>query len=295
MTLASDLIERTKRHLYTETRDDRNRLTTTIDTDDTTLAFDFDLNGIQAGAVISIDLEEMFVWSVGSGTAVVQRAQGGSTAAAHTAGATVYVNPKYSAFSVLQALNEDLLDLSSPVNGLYRVATVELDFVAGQDAYNLTGVTDLQDILSVSYDANDGSDRWNVLDRGGWRLARSQPTDVFSTGLSFTVNGYAQPGRPINVAYKTSFTAALTTLADNVLTVTGLPVSMHDIPPLGAAVRLLAGSEVARNFLDQGETRRSDEVPPGARGASVSGLMRLRRDRIAAEAARLYSQWPVAL
>jgi len=65
---------------------------------------------------------------------------------------------------------------------------------------------------------------------------------------------------------------------------------------LGAQIRLLASREVKRNFIEsQGDTRRSDEVPAGAMNASVTNLLRLRRDRIQAEAARLNRQYPTRI
>jgi hypothetical protein len=58
----------------------------------------------------------------------------------------------------------------------------------------------------------------------------------------------------------------------------------------------LASREVKRNFIEsQGDTRRADEVPSGAMNASVTNLLRLRRDRIQAEAARLNRQYPTRI
>jgi hypothetical protein len=65
---------------------------------------------------------------------------------------------------------------------------------------------------------------------------------------------------------------------------------------LGAQIRLMAGREVKRNFTEsQGDTRRGDKVPAGAVGNSINNLLRLRRDRITAEAARLNRQYPTRI
>lgn len=288
MTTVADVIAHTRRHLYSETRDELNRLTTTIDADDTALDLDFELGGIQTGSLVAIDLEEMHVWSSSvSGGAVVQRAVNGTTAAEHAAGSIIRVNPKVTDFEIVQALNEDLTDLSA--QGLFQVTAETIDYDAGTDAYDLPG--DIITIIGVTYDANDGTERWNTIDRSAWRIRRSMPTDVFASGQSLTINGYAETGARINVAYKAPFAANLAAVDDD-LADTGLPVTAFDLPPIGAAIRLRAGSEVARNFLSQGETRRADEVPAGARSGSLSGLRVLRQQRIAAEAARLYAQYP---
>ena len=78
--------------------------------------------------------------------------------------------------------------------------------------------------------------------------------------------------------------------------IAGFPESAEDILIIGAEIRLIAPREVKRNFTEsQGDTRRSDEVPPGSVGNSITNLLRLRRDRITAEAAKLNRQYPVFL
>lgn len=292
MTTVATVIEQTRRHLYAETRDELNKLSAGTDADDTALTFNYAVNGIQEGARLAIDLEELHVWSSSGTNAVVQRGVNGSTAATHASGALVYVNPRFTPFGILQALNDELRSLSSP-GKLYRVATAVLTYESGTTGYDLTGVTDLLEPLDVAYDANDGTDAWPRLDRGLWRLARNLSTSDFPSGMALIVNGYAEPGRPLRVTYTAPFTANLATLADNVETASGLPATAIDILPLGAAIRLTMGNEVARNSLDQGETRRAGEVPAGARAGAMRGLLALYQQRVSEEVARLYSQNPV--
>jgi hypothetical protein len=65
---------------------------------------------------------------------------------------------------------------------------------------------------------------------------------------------------------------------------------------MGVQIRLMAPREIKRNFTEsQGDTRRADEVGAGAVGASVNNLIRMRRDRITAEAAKLIRQYPTYL
>jgi hypothetical protein len=85
-------------------------------------------------------------------------------------------------------------------------------------------------------------------------------------------------------------------ITDDIQQVCGFPLSAEDILILGAQIRLMAPREIKRNFTEsQGDTRRSDEVPAGAITNSVNGLIRIRRDRIIAEAMKLDSQHPVFL
>lgn len=293
MTLVSDVIERTRRHLYSgETREERNKTSASLTADATSVGLTYEGPGIQRGAILAIDLEELYVWSASSTAATVSRGDNGTTAATHASGATILVNPKFSPFAILQAVNEELADLSSPVNGLFKVGTLDFTYSAGTDTYDLTGVTDLIDILDVTYDAGDGSNRWPRLRRGDWALARGMQTAEFASGMSLTINGWAESGRDINIIYKAPFTA-LSSVSQNVETISGLPASAHDILAIGAAIRLTAGTEVSRNFLDQADTRRADEVPPQARSSSMRSLIALRRERIDAEKARLLAKYPV--
>lgn len=295
MTTVAAVIERTRRHLYSgETRDERNRLSGSLTSSAVGLGLVGSAGGIAIGSTLAIDLEELYVWNVTGGTnCEVSRGEGGSTAATHDAGATIFVNPKFSAFAVLQAINEELVDLSAPTNGLFDVGTVTLDYVAGTDAYDLTSVADLIDVISVEYDAVDGTERWRTLPRSAWRLRRDMPSADFPSGLSLTVNGYAESGADMRVSYRKPFAATLSTLAQVVETVSGIDATATDILSLGAAIRLLAGTEVARNFLVQGDTRRADEVPPQARASQMRALQQLRSARISAEKARLYAKYPV--
>lgn len=291
MTTLAQLVEQTKRHLYSaEIRDARDKLNGAIDADDTDITSTNSDPAIQRGAVLAIDLEELYVEAISGSTVTVARAEGGSTAAAHASGTPIIINPKYSAWAIFQAINDELAGL--PGLGIYRVRTVDLTYAPGTDAYNLTSVTDIDDILDVEFDANDGTGRWATLPRRQWLLRRDLPTSDFASGVALTVNGYVESGQTLRAAYRSGFTA-LTALANDVEADSGLQASAHDILPLGAAIRLTAGAEVARNFLDQYETRRADEVPPGARSAQARGLTARYLQRIADEKARLYAKRPV--
>jgi hypothetical protein len=88
----------------------------------------------------------------------------------------------------------------------------------------------------------------------------------------------------------------VSTVSDSLQSVANLPVTMEDILEMGVMSRMLSTREVKRNFIEsQGDTRRSDEVPPGAMRDSFSNILRLRRDRIIAEAAKLARQYPLTI
>jgi hypothetical protein len=291
-TLA-DLIADTKRHLQSLQREPMNRLGAAATATDTTLTLEFDATQAQPGAHLQVGLELVYVWSVdqGSKVATVQRGQLGSTAAAHDAKAVVTVNPKFPDFAILKALNDDLLDLSSPANGLYAVRTADLTFSSGSAGYDFPA-TNLMEVLEIRYRVGQaaGYRQWPLITN--YELSRNADLTDFPSGNALFLAEGGAHGQPLRVVYKSSF-SPLSALSDDVEVVAGLPTEMQDIPPLGAAMRLIAPREVKRNFTEaQGESRRAGEVPPGAVLNSLRGLAAVRQERIVHEAGRLYQKHP---
>jgi hypothetical protein len=294
MPTASDLIQETRQHLLTGQPEQLNKLSSgiTASTSDVTLLLTYDLRGIQAGAVLDIDLEQIYVFAVTSATKTVTdciRGYNGTTPAIHASGATVTVNPKFPTARILTAINNDLKDLSSPVNGLYQIKTVDITFNPTTYGYDLTSVTDIISIAEVRFRSSGSQKTWPQITN--YALLRNMPTTGtygdFPSGNALVIYESAQSGLPIRLRYRAPFTS-LATLADDVVAVSGLQATSHDIPPLGAAIRLVAGREVKRNFDEaQGEPRRAEEVPPQASVQSTRELVRLRQQRIMAEQARL--------
>jgi hypothetical protein len=219
----------------------------------------------------------------------VERGFGGTTAAAHDSGAIAIVSPKFPRWQILQALNDELADLSSPMNGLFQMKTVDISYNGSDRMVNLTGITSMIDVYDVRW--RYLSDDYPVVRR--YRLMRDMPTTDFASGYVLTLDEPVMSST-IRVIYKdkyTPFSTEASTLAS-----TGASSELADLLVLGAQIRLLASREVKRNFIEsQGDTRRSDEVPAGAMNASVTNLLRLRRDRIQAEAARLNRQYPTRI
>lgn len=292
MTTAAELVQRTETHLLGSINEKRNRLDAALgDTTTSTVVLTYDAGPIAQGARIEIDAEEMYVWAVNGQSVTVERGFNGSTAATHDDNAHVIVNPRYPRHVILRALNDDLADLSSPSNGLYKLSTVDLTYSPAHDGYDLTDVTNLVGILDVTYEEPARRD-WTPI--AGWRLRRDLPTSDFASGNAIFLP-YGFPGATVRVRYKAGFSSITYTTAD-VEATSGLPSSAIDIPPLGAAARLVAGREVPRNQIEsQPATRRADEVPPGAIANSARALLAFRQQRIADEASRLSSQTPLRL
>jgi hypothetical protein len=289
-TLASDLVAETRSHLFSGARPELNKCNEVLDATETDVDLLYAVGGIQRGAVLSIDLELMYVWSISGSVATVQRGYMGSVAATHATGAIIEVNPRFSDFTIFRALNEEIASYSSPTHGLFRLRTVDLTYFASRDAYDLTGVTDLIDVYDVRYSAPGGNYLWPQVRR--WNLARNQNTTDFPSGFALTIYEGVTPGRTVRVQYKAPF-VAMTALANDVQTVSFLPATANDIPPLGAAARLVAAREAHRAQFDaQPEPRAGQDVPPGANRNAAAGLLALRNQRLMEESDRLRSAYP---
>lgn len=294
MTTVAEWIDTTKDMLLSGAREELDILAVAIpDGAATTLTVTDAANGIQAGAEIEVDLERMYVRSVAGTTVTVRRGYRGSTPVAHAIGADVIVLPKFPKARILREINNELSSLSSPTNGLYRTIPLNLTWQGTTVGYDLAGVTDIEDVLSVQWQGYTGKE-WHPVPPMHYRLARSQQTTDFPSGLALFFNSPVS-GRAVRVVYKSPF-SPLSTLTEVVETVTGIPATAVDIPPMGAAINLAAPGEVRRTFTDaQGDPRADEDVPPGARTNSVRWLMAQRQRRINEESTRLARDFPVTL
>lgn len=292
MSTAGALLERVNRQLLSGTVEERNKLSASINASETSLVMTYDLKGLREGTVFEIDSELFYVWQATSGTktVVVERGYAGTAAATHSSGAIVTLNPRFPKAQMLEALNQDIDDLSSPVNGLFRIVATDVTYNGSDRQINLTGATNVIDLIDVRlrYLADD----YPVL--RGVRLQRNLPTSDFASGLALVFDEGTIAGS-LRVRYKAPFTRAASTASD-IQSVCFVPESMEDILEMGVMVRMLQTREVKRNFIEsQGDTRRSDEVPPGAIRDSFTNILRLRRDRIIAEKAKLARQVPTTI
>lgn len=295
MTTPRTLVATAQRRLLSGKRERRTTLAAGILAGDTSLTLATTELRVQPGSTLSIDLELIATNDpVGSTMGDLVRGDLGSTAAAHLLGATVAVNPRWPTFDLFEALNDELRDLSTPGNGLYRERTVEITYDAAVAGYDLTAVTTLDAVLDVEARQYDGDGTlWLPLTDRDYRLQRQAKTADFASGLALYLrSGSVVDGKPIRVTYKAPF-ALLSTFDDNVEATTGLWTEAVDILWMGAALTVAGVKEIRRNDIDQqGDTRRPDEVPAGAVLNSVRGLATRYARRIEAERTRLHQRRP---
>lgn len=270
--------------------EERNKLSATINSSATSVVTTYDLGGLRTGSVFEIDSELFYVWEANpaSKTLTVERGYSGTTAASHTSGALITLNPRFPRAQMLDAVNADLDDLSSTANGLFRVVTADLTYNGSDRQINITSSGTILELLDVRlrYLADD----FPVIHAA--RIQTGLPTADFASGNTLVLDEPVMAGT-LRVRYKAPFVRASTEASD-LTTDCFLPATCDDIIEMGVIMRLMAGREIKRNFTEaQGDTRRPDEVQAGAVANSVANIQRLRRERVIAEAGRLKAQYPI--
>lgn len=308
MTTLNDLIQETHRRLEPVERTPTVALSSGVSAGAVSLPFtdtsinSNNSNSITPGKIIACDLELFLVTGVvANGAIPVQAGYRGSPQQAHLISALVYIAPRYSDFDIFTAINHDLDSLSSPANGLYNISQIQVGpYNAVFQSYDLTdyntstAISGLIDIIAVRFKTPLPDQRRRAIAQTNWELVPSSDDPTFPSGYALNILAGGWPGQPIMVTYKKTFShfttsaTPATDYAQIVSSVTSLPVTATDLPPLGAMLQMIPPREIARNTLGaQPDSRIATEVPPGAVMNSASGVMRERQMRISEEASRL--------
>lgn len=297
MSNAQDWIEATRYRLMSGHQEQLNRLNSAYTAGSGTMAFEFDITGIRAGTVISIGTSTFYVWEVSTSlkTATVSAGWDGTVDQDFDSGSVVRVNPRFTDAQILRALNEDINDLCSPANGLYQVATAELTYDSTVIGYDLSTAPSLIAPIELRVESQGGYKEWPRIPSHKYRILKGAPTGAegFESGSAlFLYDQWAGiTGNRIHMTYKKGFGQLSGTYSAK--SGTGIPASAWDLPPIGAAISLMAGREIKRSFTEsQGDPRRATEVSAGSSTNSVQSLRVLRQQRIMAEAQRLDAFYP---
>lgn len=288
-TTVLDLINDTRRLVYGAGRRPLNLLNGDITDDAVTLTLTHELEGAVRGSFISIDDELFYIVSAvpSSKTLTVVRGHLGTTPVAHDDGAQVEINPRFPKVYIKRYLQQEI---NSWGTRLYRVGALNISFSATSRIYDL-GVTDFISVLDVRLSPYPG--RTTRPNAYRWTILRDLDIEDFAstTAIQFLGN-YPTTGRArIKIAQQFDVsTWEDETIVENL----GLSTSMVDIPPIGAAWRLMSAKEVGRtDMTSQPEPRRSEEVPAGHIASVAAQLKKLRDDRIEEERWTLMNRFPL--
>jgi len=290
VTTVATVLNRASRQMLAGVVEERNKLAAALDSSTTSVVVAYDVGGLRTGTVFEVDSELFYVWDANSATKTltVERGFNGTTAASHASGAIITVTPRFPRAQMLDALNADIDDLSSTTNGLFRVGSVDLTYNGSDRQIDITNSGTILQLLDVRL--RYLADEHPVI--SAVRLQTGLPTTDFPSGNTLVFDESIMAGT-VRVRYKAPFTRAASEASD-LTTNCFVPATCEDIVEMGVILRMMAGREIKRNFTEtQNDTRRPDEVPAGSVTNSVANILRLRRERIIAEAGRLKAQYPI--
>ena len=172
MTTVQQLVDRTRQYLQSGYTTARNQLSAPYTAGSGTLAFKYPLAGITAGARLSVGLNTFYVWDVNTAglTATVTAGEYGSTDSNLAAGTTVHVRPVFTDAELFNALNDEIVALSSPQSGLFQVKTIDLTYNSAIDGYDISA-TDIQAIYEVRFQEPGPYKDWPRLPAHEWVLS----------------------------------------------------------------------------------------------------------------------------
>jgi hypothetical protein len=182
--------------------------------------------------VAEIDDELVYIQSV-SGTTVTISADGrgyrGTTAASHSSGARVTMNPLVPRAVVKQKINDTIAGVYPALRGK---ATTTFTYLGTAATYELPALA--EDVIQVTYDAPGVTGQWPKL--YGWKLDTNANVTEYDTGKTLTLLQVIDVGRTVQVVYTTKPTA-LSSTSDN-LTASGLADTARACIVAGAVWRL---------------------------------------------------------
>jgi len=281
-------IERVRLLISGRNRTTLNRLQGAISTSDTTLTCEFPLNRITQFIHICVGLEIMHVWSIDqtAKTVVVERAQLGSSAAAHADNDLVEVSPRFSRWAIYKAIIDEI---RSWPTSIYETVTWQMDETSGIDSVSIpNSFSDAYGVIDVFKSPRAGEEKWRRMSTV--RLIKDLPNGLLMLNLGEEVN--------LDTTYQVTFARpfdlssfALTVdLVDDV----GMSDSLLDAIAYGVAARLLVPLEVDRLLMDaQGLPRLAEETAQQAAMQIGVGYLQFRNQRLADESYRLIREHPL--
>lgn len=237
--------------------------------------------------LVEIDSELIYVNSVSSNTLTVSsdgRGFYGTTAAAHSSGARVTMNPTWPKVRVEAAINE-AIQQTYPV--LYAVDTTTFMFDGVQNTYDLPA--DCVQVLSVTAATLGPSLEQQVIRRYAVNL--SAPTATFPNGNSITLQEGIYSRSNVTVTYKKAPTAIT---AAQEFTASGLRSTAWKAVRLAVMSELLAYVDAQRLDVDTAwVSELSERVPIGSGSRVSTQLWQRYQIELEQERRRLAAETPV--
>ena len=265
MTSATEMVREARTtYLMTGQREARARLDTAMLSNDLTMTVADAMIPLASNQYLEVEWELMTAWSVAGAVVTVERGEEGTTPVAHAQGKVVTINPIFPQSRILAAAQAELASLSSDPT-LWKPTVIEFPYNRSDYTYDL-GATEISGIAAV--DISDGTGNWTPLNL--WTLKRGLTgQEGITADCGINIRGGAD-GRTVRVVAKTPL-GSIDSDTTDVETDTGLPSA--SLLAVGAALRLAAGREIKRTFIEgQGDSRRANEVAPYQTMSSTRNL-----------------------
>lgn len=299
--LTERLIQDTLNHLRWQQAGQFNRLSGAITDTATTITYTFIDIPLLPGRTVEIDDEILYIWTSDTTamTAVVQRGFQGTTPAPHVDKSMMGIEPRFPRQQIVDVLRDEI---EAWPTQLYGVLTWNGLMPRDQTFVNLSELDGYTGLRLLDVQADRGGEWVGDIRRPrlmGCSLEPAVGPSGFADGYALRWSGLDQRyreqfapgtpalGTPMTVTVGAHFqTAALASGVD--VGTMGLTRSMCDIPPIGAAARLLFPVEVDRTDATAlTRSRTAADVPPNAAAQLAQTLIGWRNQRINEEIGRL--------
>lgn len=308
----SALVDRTLDHLKGTASEEINLLLSPLLVQATdfvdTVVFTYDIGGAVPGVMLSIDDESMYVLAsdVATQSVTVLRGQQGSTAAAHSASTKIVVDPPWTRADVISILQDEVRSWGPQV---FSIQTTTIAIKAGISGYDLGDPGPVYSRVRVFRDpppyTGQGGLLWQnvgVPSDQSWpmipaELRLNQSLSDFPSGNALIIkdNGLFVPST-VWVQYSKPFSVDGWTDTTDLIDDVGLDESDLDIPPLGAAWRLLSFRQPRRLFTQiAGQPRDAQEVPALSIMQAAMQFKEERDSRLQDAQIRLMQAFPIEI
>lgn len=309
-------IDSTRQHLLGNGRSEMNALSVAMtDTTTGTCTTSYPVGGITPGVYISIEEEEMYVFTTSPGTKTItmSRGENGTTAHTHPINARIFVNEPFTRNMILNAICDDIKSWGPQVYAVKNMDITTSPYVRG---YDLGSINPYYGVMEVTITP---APTYNNFDNKDWKRVRFRDyqqanTTDFPSGNALVVSGVGgmQGGdiplwqvngvqTTLHVIYTAPFNVDAITSSATPETIrlgadVGLDESEFDIPSIGAAWRLMMAREARRATTHmQDEPRSAEEVPPMYISKMAEQFKMLRDGRLADAQYRLMRQYPTRM
>lgn len=285
MTTMRDMVADARRMAYGSLHDQINLIAAPAAAGARTITVQLDVTGITYGMTLSSGLNVWYVTDVDATTNSISVIPGYDNAPLEAVATDdfLFIKPRVTDWFVFNAINEEIVKMSSPDAGLYKIGSWAVAVDPTYQTYEIPALIDdvLIGLLRVRYRVPGTTDVWMDIPSKSYRVQINEGTSYIRMLRNIP------SGTDIEFLYKAQFTKAAT-LDDDPVVDCGLTETMLDIPPLGALSSLLRATDSRRNQVQQqGDARRAGEVSSGSNLATMQTVDREYRARIQQEYARL--------